>query len=455
MKPERRWCGAALLFAVGCLDQQSIRVLPDGRVIGPEVTPPDCDEAAFCATFDQPSPGGRAGDLDDAEWSIARVGGFNNPTQGQLNQWMPAQSDACGTARSGILPGEDFFFCEGGGIDSMHLVNAYDDGGGFTIHSMRMRRPFDFEGRTGVISFQVDAKSTVYLGHGIWWNFMITDEPVPAPYQDAGAMALFARRGIGIEFQGGFICDSYDGTLNQVSSIFYERDYQIVSQLLPADSECFQTAAGVMNDVEIHIGESSIEVWVSDAGRPETLRKVASLDETSAPDMFPLEFTRGYVHFQHSHYNAAKSEIIPAYASYHWDNIVFDGPELPLPRAYVVADSSTDGADGSLNTGYQLGETPLALALNGVDLEDAGSAVLTLNTVFFEPTSTFSYRLNGNAWHEVPYYFPTESAAERAVLVPIDLAELAQGDNTLELTGQPHWAGGLVVSQIELTINPE
>jgi hypothetical protein len=47
----------------------------------------------------------------------------------------------------------------------MHLNNAYDDQEMFTIQSFRIRRPFDFANRTGVIAFDVGAKSQMPGGH--------------------------------------------------------------------------------------------------------------------------------------------------------------------------------------------------------------------------------------------------------------------------------------------------
>ena len=60
-----------------------------------------------------------------------------------------------------------------------------------------------------------------------------------------------------------------------------------------------------------------------------------------------LSFTRGFVHFQHAQYNAAKAvdgvSLSARHQTYHWDNIGFDGPVLP--GASAVHDSGCTGAD--------------------------------------------------------------------------------------------------------------
>ncbi|HZU82178.1 MAG TPA: hypothetical protein VE987_04645, partial [Polyangiaceae bacterium] len=78
----------------------------------PPPGPPGCGlaQAAFCDTFDTPSPGGRAGDLDDASWSASRISTINNFGQGQYNVWGSTTTSACGKQTSGVLPPNDMFF---------------------------------------------------------------------------------------------------------------------------------------------------------------------------------------------------------------------------------------------------------------------------------------------------------------------------------------------------------
>src|SRR5262249_49546880 len=111
--------------------------------------------------------------------------------------------------------------------------------------------------------------------------------------------------------------------------------------------------------MEIRVSKSSVEVWASDAGDPSSFRIIAVATGITVP------FTRGYVNFQQTHYNAhkctgllpnipecsdcgEKSESdtginmcpsLPPWANFQMDNVGFDGPVLPAPRSYQVQDN--------------------------------------------------------------------------------------------------------------------
>src|SRR5262249_17975584 len=150
-----------------------------------------------------------------------------------------------------------------------------------------------------------------------------------------------------------------------------------------------------------------IEVFVSDAGDPSTLRRVAWVDGITAP------LTRGYVSLAHTHYNAHKSGLPVSYTTYHFDNIGFDGPSFPTPRGYDVPDSLTTTANPAtfansppLNIGYNLGQngfhadqydtSPIVpIVFSNVDLSAATHAFLTMNASFFYDGDHIDYRFNG------------------------------------------------------------
>jgi hypothetical protein len=410
-------------------------------------------EPAFCDTFDRPSPGGRGGDLDDAMWAAARIRA-PNASQGMLNNWVPTVAQGCGKTRRGVLPPNDMFMCAGGATPSMHFNNAYDDNGDFLVHSYRVRRPFDFTNRTGVISFDVGGKAQLPTGHGWWFNVFIASEPVPAPYQQGGAIALYVKAGVGIEFMAApTACDDYEGRKNTVSTLYIEKDYRIVRDLHPPYGvECYATKDEVMNHIEIHISKAKVEVFASDAGKPETLRRIVAFDDVDLP------LTRGYVSFQHTHYNANKNNpdcpdpktncpILTPYTTYHWDNIGFDGPAAPMPRAYELRDSM-EPSRGGMNVGYELGTK--SFALTGVDLSNAADAVITLNAWEFKPGDSIGYRFNGGKARSFAHPFPDSDVGARAVAIPVALADIKPGDNTIELTSS---SGHVVIANADLTIN--
>jgi hypothetical protein len=508
---------ALALFAavVGCSETHGLSLITDPSVADAAVPDPGCSlpQAAFCDTFDRASPGGNAGDLDDAEWSVARSGVFD-VGQGRYDEWVATTRLACGATTPGVLPPDDFFFCAGGESSSMHLSNAFDDNDGFVFQSMRIRRPFDFANRTGVIAFDVDGQGQLPGGHGYWFNVFISDEPVPAPCQGTGSAQPFVRAGVAIEFNAGGqgLCPGRfqggDGTVNTVSSFVIEKDYQIAYQTRGSPKRpptCFLTRPEVLNHIEIHISARGIEVFASDAGMPaSTMRRVASVDDTVLPDLFPLPLTRGYVHFQHLQYHASKftftddnctqvccehdliddpgcrcdpsapSDVgpcvdsvphcpavcptLPSHHTYHWDNIAFDGPVFATPRAYEVPLPGNGGTTGYLLSSggmvHQVGQSsPDVVTLPGVDLAGATGARLTLDAYGFVSGEAIQYCFNGcshhTAWRTFGHPFPDSTDAARAVSIPVSLSDLQTGDNLLEMRG----SGSVGIADAELTVD--
>lgn len=467
----------------------------DMRPNVPPPGPPGCGlmEAAFCDTFDEASPGGRGGDLNDADWSVARISGMG--ARGVWIPWDAATTESCGTTKTGVFPPDDITFCAGGGEASMHMNDTQHDGGGFTIHSYRIRKPFDFTGRTGVISFDVDGKARLPGGHGIWFNITIADQPVPAPYQQGGGIALFAKGAVIIEFEaastsnnicsdGGFTGDLSNYS-NSVSAVYWEKDYKVTqaAQYLidrVGTKGCFKTADEVMNHIEIHLSKTSVEVFASDAGKPDTLRSITKV--TKASDDFEVPFEVGYVNLQHTHYNSAKNGVTPAYATYHWDNIAFDGPSYPTPRAYEVRDSLKsytlndkplmDIGYGMTTAGLKDHDGPVGpITIKGVDMANASSAELNLNMWGFCPGDTLDYRFNGGTWRSYACPFPLAcegcengntpvgecDLSARALNVPIEqMGDLKQGDNTIELrTSNTDETYDVVAANIELQVHAD
>jgi hypothetical protein len=469
--------------------------------------------AAFCETFDAPSPGGNGGDIDDSRWSVARIAS-GNFEQGGLNAVGFTTTVGCGRTvgtlgavetpqGAGVLPPNDFFICSGGGTSSSHLGMSLDDHGGFQILSFRARQPFDFAGRTGIIAFDLDAQGAIPGGHGFWFNVFIARDPVPAPYQDGNGTNLYTTAGVGIEFEEGYAgCDGM-GLSNAVSRFFTEKDYAITSQVKADNPTCFKTAPPTselrttyiekLNHVEIHISETSIQVFASDVDQPaDTMRVVASIDTTSHPEFFPLPLTRGYVSFQQTHYNARKftftdptctdkyctegempaasctkiCPVAPSYHTYHWDNIAFDGPVFSAPRGYELPDTlwvdqghPEDGASTGWElrpVGWQYQDYPALYAspisLPNVDLTGALDALLTMNVWFpGTPNDTISYRFNGGTWRTFTPPIDTSITGAMTFAMPVPLADLKQGTNTVEMKSNDDL--GIVVANVELQVD--
>lgn len=435
----------------------------------PPIVPPrapagscELDTPAFCETFDTPAPGGRGGDIDEKVWSFARWGHETRqhfvriPTSTETDRTIT--SVFCGQPFSNILLPSDVVSCDGVGADgltSKQLNEVYDDQEDFAFNSMRIRQLFDFTNRTGTITFDVDAKVNPYnLGHGWWVELWITEDPSPMPYHEAPGIVPYPRNGVGINFQGLNNCNQGRES-TEVSRVFVTKDYKIIHDYpgweLTHDSDdarCFKTQDQKLNRFKILLTKDTAEIWASDfddATHPHHIATAPILD---------LSFSRGYVHLQHSQYNARKDGNVTGIQTYRWDNVGFDGPSYALPRAYEAPDQALpdlDGAGGHMY-GYQLTESFTSITLSGVDLTGATSASFDFN-VLANSGRGFLYRFNGGPTHTfVIPDFARDGVRSFSVDQPV--SELVSGDNTLEVsmaTGQTdkeEYAGNM-----ELTVN--
>ena len=400
---------------------------------------------------------------------MARLSDFENVGQGQLNTIPEAAYLGCGKSVGtgqantvpgmGVLPPDDFFLCAGGGTQQMHLNTAFDDLGQPVLQSFRVRRPFDFANRTGIISFDVDGQAQAPSGHGYWLNVFISAEPVPAPYQDIGIGALYAKDGVAVEFEATPAPCGSDGTKSGVSNFFVQKDYTKTHSYHPPDNAvtCFKTQPEVMNHIELHVSQSGIEVFASDAGDPASLRSVAKSDALN------LRFSRGYVSFQHAHYNAVKDNngVLTSYHTYHWANIAFDGPAFSRPRAYEAPMPLMPGCmltnygspqERCFQTGWQLTSNGLAdaskaakpITLKGVNLAQAVDAWLTFDVFAGGSSEVIQYRFNAGTWRT----WNPPSVIPQAI--PVMLGDLEDGDNALEMKSS---SGAAIAANIELTVD--
>ena len=89
----------------------------------------------------------------------------------QMYDDMPRVSmSGCGTTAWTYTP-NDVRICNG------KMFETVNDGGGVVNLNTYPKQPFDFNGRTGRVTFDVSADSDG--SHGAWPEFVITDKPVP------------------------------------------------------------------------------------------------------------------------------------------------------------------------------------------------------------------------------------------------------------------------------------
>jgi hypothetical protein len=432
--------------------------------VPPRAPPGSCgmDHPAFCEDFETPDPGGRSGDLDEKRWSFARWG---HETRMHFVR-VPASTDPksvqpavfCGKPFSGLLPGTDIATCDGTGVDgltSRQLNEVYDDQGDFAINSNRIRQLFD-----------VDAKvNPCNLGHGWWVELWITAEPAPIPYHEAPGVIAYPKNGLAIMFQGLNNCPQ-GRSATEVNGVFVSKDFKILHDPpgweLQHDSDsarCFKTADQKMNRIKVLLNKDQAEIWASDYDDAMNMHRIAI-----APNL-DLPFTRGYIHLQHSQYNARKDLCQDGgeptgIQTYRWDNVAFDGPSYATPRGYAVDDNTEpdiDGAGGHMYGWRITDQDWLKLKVKGVDLTDAKSASIDYS-LLLPAGRILQYRVNGGPTHQftIPALLGSvDNAREglRAFSADIPVSELVAGENTLEfMSSSPQADKEEMVGNVELTV---
>ena len=414
-------------------------------------------QVAFCDTFDAPAgTGNRSGDLDGRVWGVSRALGGVNFGQGQYDSASPSMMDYCGTQIL-VQPPNDVRICNG------RLVESQYDQHGVTSLAMYPKQPFDFAGRTGIVAFDVSDDS--HGSHRAWPEFWMTDKPVPAPFTHFSSLQEVPFNGFGVRFAAycppsppgdpgcgvRFICpdEPLDVPVITVDSAVVVSDYLSNDSFTDVDPGtiavnavgCVRASSepGDMNHFELHVSQSGIDVYGTDAGSTAPLKKIATIGNVTLP------LTRGLIWIEDVHYNGDKDGTDQGTHTFSWDNVGFDGPLLPRDLAFDVPDRNepmTGGYTGLFNLGWGLFPTdaqPLALSVPGVyGVDEASAAIVTFNYSTYNPV-TLSYRMNGNSWHTEAWPFPACYAQNSDVLcgsktlfVPVPLSEVQPGDNLLE-----------------------
>jgi hypothetical protein len=348
----------------------------------------------------------------------------------------------CGVWKTVAPNGADSQFCVNENNEP-RWTEAFDDNADFNYLSARVRQPFDFQGRMGTIQWEVDARTSG--SHGWWTETWITADPVPGPNLHDPDQLVTSKEALGISFDLNCGAPTTHGSTAGsgfvgVSRILQVRDHKFTHMYDAPNNRCVKTEQNAMNLFHVKLSQNRVEVWASDAGSKE-LRRIAEAD-------LDLGFTRGYVNLSHVHYNAQKANVT-TFQSYQWAHVAFDGPQLPVPRAYEIADplsrvhthcfdrdayriayAVTDNVVYDIGTGAG---TPITLKFSNVDPTNGVAARINFNTTYVSRGDTMRYRLNGKAWHThqmSPSYVTTFE--RQGFSVPVPVSDLVSGDNTIE-----------------------
>jgi hypothetical protein len=396
-------------------------------------------QPAFCDSFDAPAgTGDRAGQLNGIVWGVSRAGGFVNFGQGEYNAWGSTALVTCNGTTT-VQPPNDVIVCNG------QVRQAVNDMEGVTNLAMYPKQPFDFTGRTGVVTFDVSNDTTG--SHGAWPEFWISDKPVPTPFAFQGNWEASPQHGLGIRFhaavgpnQGAMLgpnCPNDGKARWTVGSAVVVRNYVVDDQeaggtIRAQVRGCVTRASGPgqMNHVELRISTSQIDVYATDAGTTTPLKHIAVVPNAN------LSFSRGLIWVEDVHYNAAKGGGT-AQHTFAWDNVGFDGPILARDVGFDALDALTpvSGRPGVVNLGWASPpRTGKPFPIHNVSgIASAPSALLTFNFFTYDAPPSLTYVVNGHT-HSQAWPFPENRGYTwRTLAVPVPLSELVTGTNTINV----------------------
>ncbi len=399
------------------------------------------NQAAFCDTFSQPAgTGNRSGDLDGVVWGVSRATGNTNVGGGQVDAWSPTRLQTCG-GLADVQPENDIVVCNG------QVREATTDNGTVTTLAMYPKQPFDFTGRTGIVTF--DVSNDTQGSHAAWPEFWLSDKPVPAPFTHFGSWMAAPQNGFGLRFhsseppdKGALLASSCPNDGNPrwtIGSAVAVRNYVVDDQdnggaIKATPLDCVIASSGPdggLNHVQLDISQSQIDVYATDAGTTGPLKHIGVVQNAN------LTLTRGLIWIEDVHYNAEKAGAPTSHAThtFAWSNVGFDGPVLPRDVTFDAMDNLQRNNDGTLNLGWKVGpNTAAMLTIPSVaHVEDASAVLLTFNLAASSPAD-FTYVINGNP-HTVVWPYPdTIGLSWRTLAVPVPVSEVTDGDNTVAIS---------------------
>jgi len=202
-----------------------------------------------------------------------------------------------------------------------------------------------------------------------------------------------------------------------------------------------QPGSGQMNHYEIRVSKGQIDVYGTNAFTPPLNLATTPLIHIGTIPSVNLNLTRGLVWLEDVHYNGDKFNTQRLH-TFHWSNVGFDGPVLPRDLAFDVPNNTTP--DSNVYTsgvpGVDVGwNIPPNSSLNLTDpgvsgIGDGSGALLTFS--FYEQNApiTLTVAVNGHTI-SVPWPYPDDlTGTTRTLAVPVPLADVQSGDNTITFT---------------------
>lgn len=410
--------------------------------------------AAFCETFSRPMRSDtRSGQLNGRVWGVSRVSSGNGPAHRLLYNWAAVRRNTCGRVQT-VEPEHDVAICD------HQVVEAVNNNGNFALLAMYPRQAFDFAGRTGTVEF--DVSDDTHGPDSAWPAFLITDQPVPAPYSQGEGVADHAHDSVGFTLAaecGQFGCGGPNdppgvGTSGfscvGVDSVFETVDYEERPvQFRPEGCVLPSAAVGSDNHFEVQVNSSGIRIYGSDPGAPQTTRLIADAS-------FRVPLTRGLIWLEDAHFDRGPFAQQQS-STFSWGNVAFDGPVLRRDLGFDVLDNDKPGPrakDGlpTVNLGYLVPDhRSLQLVIRHVTGVARASGSLLELTFWARRPQTLSYSFNADWRLRFPWPFGTQPTyVSETVAMPVPLSQLHDGTDTVRLwTSDP---AGVVIANLDLIL---
>jgi hypothetical protein len=321
------------------------------------------------------------------------------------------------------------------------LFEALNDADGNVNMALYPKQPFDFAGRTGVVTFDLSADSSG--PHAAWPEFFITDKPVPAIRgQISLAPGPTAANSVGFALHGG--CNN-DPTLTSVGAVFASRNYVYDEPSFTTVGCVKKSSAGsaALNHFEVRVSTNRLEVWGTDPGS-------SVLKQLAVASNLNLTFTKGLVWFGDVHYHASKSDPSQTEHTFAWDNLGFDGPKTYRDLSFDVPDANVSSGFEKVTLGYLLqGTGPRAFTTAPVFRQQTPTgAIVTLNFWSYD-SSVPSVSINGGPWIDTPWPYDSGGWFWRTISIPVPVDQVHDGTNEIRLKSN---SADTVVANINLIL---
>ncbi len=260
--------------------------------------------------------------------------------------------------------------------------------------AVRVNQPFDFTGRTGTITFDVNTNQT----HG-WTEVALSELPYPyVSFASDNTFGPFPQEGILLQYRGSRGC---------VNLKVYRQGAQ-TADAQQCGNYGLKTGPAILNHVVIQISTSQITV---------------TTDRHKVTFPVSLGFSRGYLYLISHNHATMKYANQPTWDT-QWDNLSFDGPVILVTRVALFP----------FNLPANPGNPRLVLMARH-DLQNRDV--------------TLAYRLNNGPAHSIPLVRRSDQVAVYMISQAVDPSELRTGRNTVTFEhtgmGRPQFTNAQLV----------